>query len=365
MSKLGVGLLVLGWCALFAARPAAAQSVTLSQEGVSHSRGDRADLLNTQINIADCVNDDRISFSPVVTGGEGYALEAWAGQGCDVFAVRAFVSNLNCWKLDTHAVVSINPAQIVVSVRDLLYGRTKASLPNEPPRPGLPDVCTNKIEASSAQALNVYFMLVDSAEQIQGTFAIWNASYKLTRPPAPTLVSTESADTEVSLEFSEDPSDVTVNGYQLFCDASLDTGMNDAGAADAGAAPSCEAPGAFRAGGSAETVKAFACGSASRESSNGTATGLINGVSYNVAVAALDTYDNQSVLSNVECQTPQPGAASGLPLVTPDAKSKACSVAGAVGAGGSHWPALAVLALGACLSRRRRAQGRVVRAAEG
>ena len=48
------------------------------------------------------------------------------------------------------------------------------------------------------------------------------------------------------------------------------------------------------------------CGSAQRTSQTANASGLIDGVPYHVGVAAVDTYYNVGVLSNIACGVPQP-----------------------------------------------------------
>jgi hypothetical protein len=51
----------------------------------------------------------------------------------------------------------------------------------------------------------------------------------------------------------------------------------------------------------------YRCGSVSSKSAqSANATNLVNGVAYNVAVAAVDTYDNTGPLSDLACEVPQP-----------------------------------------------------------
>lgn len=84
----------------------------------------------------------------------------------------------------------------------------------------------------------------------------------------------------------------------------------------------------------------------------GNATGLVNGVAYNVAVAATDTYQNTGTLSSLACNVPQP--VNGF--------FKAYRAAGGQGGGGycsfsqkrEPLPLFALIGLASCLVLRRR-----------
>ena len=365
MSKLSAGVFALAWCVLWGARPAGAQTITLPITGLTHSRSNReSNLLDTSINIADCVDDDRLSFTLSVTNPKPeYSLQVWAGLNCDQLLNRTSTTTLSCRQLgEDRSVTGPHPPSIAVSVRDLLHAFTKASVSDIDPTAGtsaLPNACLPILEAPYAQSIDVYFMFVDAANNIQGSFATWGASYKLTPPPTPSINTVTSGEAQIQLEFSESPNDPTLNAYQFFCDPSAEVGSADAGTAD----PVCGASTVLVAGGSANAVPDLKCGSASKATTNGSATGLTNGISYNIAMVAVDIYDNVSEISNVVCQAPQQAAASAP--ASPDASSSACSVVGGIGACDSRWPALAVLSLATCLLRRRRSRGRVVRDAEG
>jgi hypothetical protein len=55
-----------------------------------------------------------------------------------------------------------------------------------------------------------------------------------------------------------------------------------------------------------DALQSQRCGSAESTASSGMAKSLINGVAYNVAVAATDSYENVGKLSETACGVPQP-----------------------------------------------------------
>ncbi|MEO7034059.1 MAG: hypothetical protein ABI548_09255 [Polyangiaceae bacterium] len=358
MSKFNFGVLVLGSCLLAGARPAAAQSVMLPATGVVWSGpDDRQNLFSTQINAADCLGDAGISFSLTVTQPTPiYNLQVWAGTNCDVLQNRTDASLSNCWLLAAPPVDTMFPPPVHVRVRDLLYGRTLASSPNAGPDVPLAEACELQQPSSSAQSISLYFMLVDASESIQGTFATWTASYKLTPPNPPLIIGAQSGSDEIHVDFSVDQNDTTISGFQFYCEPG-------AGAAASGSDVAiCSAPNAVLPGASANSVQNFSCGSAARDASTGNATGLANGVSYNVAATATDSYNNVSPLSNVVCQVPLASAVSTDDTASTDdpRTSRACSEGGRPAARGSRsaWAWVCALGCGTCLLRRRRARGR-------
>ena len=346
-------LTVVGFLSAFA-EPSQAQlpttgtSVTLAKVGVVHSRQDRGyNLLPTQINYADCHLDDVISFPLTLSGYTGLTLQTWAGASCEVQNNRIQPNLLNCWQIGQGiSPSSINPPAIQVPVKDILYGRTLASgtstgtgtgsaggggadtssgtggadasggmggsvAGSSSSSPSDDPACTQKNAASSAQGINVYFMLVDSGNNIMGTFVTWAATYKLLAPPPPDKVKAGIGENQlpITFEYSSSNSDTSINGYSLYCDPA----RGDDAAADAGVLPDdagplpippCRGSTVLTAGAHPNEVNY--CGNAGKTASSGTATGLVNGVAYNVAVATVDSYGNTGVLSNTTCEVPQP-----------------------------------------------------------
>ena len=101
--------------------------------------------------------------------------------------------------------------------------------------------------------------------------------------------------------------DNTINGYNFYCDPAPGAdAAKDAGVfpADSNEIPACS--GSVKLVPGSHPNPDYYCGSTGARSNHGNATGLINGVAYNVAVATTDSYQNTGVLSTTVCQVPQP-----------------------------------------------------------
>jgi hypothetical protein len=197
----------------------------------------------------------------------------------------------------------------------------------------------------------MYAILLDT----NGDFAsssIWKSTYKLIPPPPQHVVSVASGDRQLSVEISASVSDRTFDGVQLFCDpapndpnptASAETTSDDAGVF----LPTCSASTELVPGADAASLQHLRCGSAPRLTLTAIADGLVNGVSYNIAVASVDTYGNIGPLSEVACQVPQARES--------DRQAQACTFSGtARNRSGSALLWLGVFGVfGAALSRRR------------
>jgi hypothetical protein len=127
--------------------------------------------------------------------------------------------------------------------------------------------------------------------------------------------------------------------------------VSDDGGAPLGVACG-DAPSKVLAGGADVPGTEFRCGTAQQTSRTANATGLVNGVPYNVAVAAFDTFDNIGPLSEPTCKAPQP--VTGF--------YKAYRDSGGRGGGGfcsfsprrEPMPLVILLGLASCLVLRRR-----------
>ena len=315
-------------CAL--SRAAHAQTITLPSAGVTHSVARDGNRLNTTINYADCIAKDAIEFPLTLTERGSYSLEAWAGSSCDELSYRTSTSSTACWKVYSAAPTTNTPI-VSIPVRSLLYGRTLASGSTTTTTvtddetasdagttiatatSSVPNACNDKSGSLAAQTLTVFFMLVDSGEVAQGNIVKWEATYKLVGPAPPDKVSAGVGEDLLVVSFSYDDasSDTTINGYQFFCDpppgdaaaSNAVVQMDDGGVIS----PSCTTSTSLIAGTRVDdAIQKFRCGSAATSATQGNAEGLINGVSYNVAVAATDTYQNVGKLSATTCQVPQP-----------------------------------------------------------
>ena len=323
------------------ARPSAAQSVTLNPI-VTHSESGRGnDLLQSQLDRHDCLAGDELNFAVTLQNYPARLFEVWAGVGCDNVLARTIAQATQCWKLASFLPTSSSPI-VQISVRDLLSGYTLAGPGQSSDDPNI--ACRTAFESTSAATLSVYFMLIDPASNaVVGSLATWTATYKLTGPVPPDHVSLGIGNQKLLAAFSYDEgvADTTINGYQLYCEPNANT-LADS---DAGA-PACAPSARLVPGASTDAIQDLLCGTADRADTVGQIAGLTNNLSYNVAVAATDTYENVGVLSPVACAAPLatvPGAGN-------EQTSKACSFA----LGRPSFPFLPSMALGLCLLRRRR-----------
>ena len=191
----------------------------------------------------------------------------------------------------------------------MLRGRTGGNLIGEEGTPSNVPDCEPTSRALAPQVLDVYAMLLDAHGDLASS-SIWRSTYKLIPPPPQHVVSVASGGRQLSVELSPMISDQNFNGVQLFCDpapndpnaaANAETATNDAGVFVPICAPSTElVPGA-----DAASLQHLRCGSAPRLALTAIADGLVNGVSYNIATASVDTYGNIGSLSEVACQVPQ------------------------------------------------------------
>jgi hypothetical protein len=380
-------------------------TIALAATPVVHSLPRTGFRLNTQINYADCVGGDVLNFSVVLTNRLSYILQAWAGSGCDNIANRTTTGATLCWKLfdALPSGSSPNSPTVSIAVADLVAGQTlygaqtstttsdgssgssgtsgvdagvtagtggtggtttttttpTNTLPTGTLVQGTgPQACIDNSGIPVVTPVTVYFMLVDTTGNIQGNFVTWPGTYKLLAPNPPDNVSAAVGDTLLPVQFSyidNQSTDMTINGYQIFCDPPPGGGAADAGVTpvptDAGVVtPDCSNDSQLVAGEIAASK--FQCGSASVSATSANATGLVNGVSYHVGVAATDTYENIGKVSTLSCEVPQPV----------DGFFKEYRAAGGKGGGGfcsfsmkrEPLPWLALLGLASCLALRRR-----------
>ena len=350
MGKISSALLgALLPCLLAATATAEQPSVRISRFVTRDHQQNAGKVLVTQISREDCLTDDRIGFRLELQRFEGYALELWAGQACDTQNARHSTTP-TCWKL-TDAQPQSETFEVFIGVRDLLSGRTNGEATGNGTSSNVP-ACKSAVRG--AQILTMYALLLDANESTAAS-TTWQSTYRLDPPPPPGVVSVQSGDRQVSVEISPLVADQTFNGVELFCDpapndpnaaTNAETTIDDAGVSVAACPPSTELiPGA-----DAASLQHLHCGSASKTTLTAVADGLVNGVSYNIAVASVDTYGNVGPLSGIACQVPQARES--------DLRAQACSFSGT--ARKRHDSALFwLVGLGAvlahrCLDRHRR-----------
>jgi hypothetical protein len=321
----GVALLAVLHASRVDAQTAPATTSVSLDPIVTHSHARTGFLLNSQLNYADCEDDDILTFSLTLQNRQTYPLEVWAGDGCDELAVRTSTTQTKCWLLYS-ATPAVSDVSVDIHARSIVWGTTTgypgmagstAIVPGT-----LIDAGQDACEAPGSAApvgptpIELYFMLVDPSNlnSIVGTSATWTASAKLVGPPPPDTLTAAIGDRELVLHFSYDndqESDPTINGYQFYCDPQ--PGL--AAAADAGVAPTDAGVAAQACGVVPSQVLIPAaphlnlplpCGTAPLTATGGTVTGLVNGVPYDVATAAVDTYENVGPLSRLACDVPVP-----------------------------------------------------------
>ncbi|MEO8901486.1 MAG: hypothetical protein ABI488_07180 [Polyangiaceae bacterium] len=390
-------------------------TLTVTTTGVTHSAPRNANRLNTFINKADCVADDVMTFPINATNFGTYAFQAWVGTGCDATATRKQAGQTQCWKVVDTTIqagssgLSSGSTSIKIHVRDIVTGFTNlfggrastgtagtggttgtggtggtagtdvggatsgGDTSTTSDGLGINQLITGSSDAAcdqpnaqnvlGATTLTIYFMLLNTSTGESVATAPWAGSFKLVGPPAPDIVSAGVGGNllVVNFKYSATPSDQTGNGFYVYCDppsgsdAAADAGLlDDAGR---GTTLACGQPmsSVLVAGNDVPTDPKYRCGTGQKTSQTASATGLVNNVAYNVAVAAVDIYENVGPLSPLDCKVPQP--ITGF--------YKAYRDAGGTGGGGfcsfstKHEPVILItvfgLAIGLVFRRRRSA----------
>jgi len=344
MAKVLLGLgAALGW-GLFSIA-AAAQSGGANVRILDVSRAlPHGALEENRINFADCLANDSIKLTVELQNYDGYALEVWAGVACDVTVNRPPSANATCWQ-----VYSKQPDDVIqsieFSVQDFLRGRTRAGVANDDTPPTAEAACEATSSVSSAQTLQAYVTLID-ANNVVGAQASSRFAYRLNGSPPPEF-SVSSGDGQLILNFTPGAIQLDAHfaGTQFFCDPppgdpNATANATDAGSEDVMCRPSVELIG----GSSAASLQHLRCGEAKADVTRGIADGLVNGVPYTVAVAAVDNFGNVGPLSPPQCEVPHAKPAS-------DNRAEACSFTG-LGSGRRGSALALLLALGATLARR-------------
>lgn len=342
---------------LATASVAAAQTATVQPNSLVRKLGFRSqDMQPTWINYNDCAKDDELTFQVVLSGAVGYSLEVWVGAGndCTTYESR-FGSAPTCWQ-----VYSTGPQtttqEVKLRAQDII-AQNKSNDASNGPGSGTATDCDEAGGGAAGQAITLYFMLVDGTGQPVGTGSTYATQYDLIGPPAPTNVEAGVGENILVVEWSASNANDLI-GYRLYCDpkpgtaspasqpmaggaagmsgaagttasGGTDGGVTDAGATDGavgtggtgGASGDAAVDGAAGTGGGAggnpncpstalvvgeQPDSEYQCGSVtSKTDTSASAKGLVNGVNYAVAVAAVDQVGNSGPLSSVACGTPE------------------------------------------------------------
>ncbi|MBE7478405.1 MAG: hypothetical protein HS104_00210 [Polyangiaceae bacterium] len=386
---------------LAASSTALAQTVTV-KEAYTRKLGFRtSDKEPNWISYSDCTGDDELYFETTLVKAVGYSLEVWVGSSADCTAYEARLgSSPTCWQVFKTSA-QLETQKVTIRAQDVI-AQNKSTDGTWGQGSGTLADCDDSGAPSDGQAVTFYFLLVDGTGQpvTVGAPATRQTTYDLVGPPAPGNVSAGIGEDLLVVSWSASTASDLI-GYRVYCDpkpgaqAPANSPMADAGLAgatatdaatdaasggtsgDAAADATSDAAGSGGASGSGGSGggggnpncpsaalvpgerpdSAYQCGSVTSKTDTSTeAKGLLNGVNYAVAVAGFDRVGNSGPLSSVACGSPQP--VDDFFELYRRAGGKGGGGFCAIGADPSPASlALAGLALGAWLVRRRRRQG--------
>ncbi|MFO0658512.1 MAG: hypothetical protein U0165_01570 [Polyangiaceae bacterium] len=217
------GALVASALATLTTSTAQAQTVTLTESGITRNVKFRSQDYNPNwISYQDCVDDAIIYFPVSLTGfNSSTVLEIWAGAGTDCTDTTNRTStNALCWQVGALGTIVQNPSPLPVKVRDIV-GRHLGS--GGGVGTGTRDDCDNATQTSEGpDAVTLYFMPISSSSYV-GTGVQYTGAKVDTKPPVPpTAVSLGIGEglLKVSWPQSAGPDIFEV---RLFCDRFLAT----------------------------------------------------------------------------------------------------------------------------------------------
>ena len=350
-----IWLLACGF--LLAAPLAHAQSTELGTR-IQRSTKPANNRDENTINKAECVRDDTFTFSVTATATSSlssYQLEVWSGSSCEDKGAR--ITNPQCRRVFNDEPSSTSNT-VIVHARDIVsdsWGKTPAETTVED--------CDSGTSGTTDRTL--YFLLVDGSDEVEaGSWATYPLKFDMNAPEAPTNIKAGIGESSLVVSWSEPDDADDLDGYRFYCDPPNEGGglVGEGGATGSGGAPATPGDGCSSSvltPGEAPP-EGHECGSTSETSTNGEATGLVNGQTYAVAVASVDNYGNVGVLSSIACGTPEP--VTGFFEAYRDAGGQAGGGYCAMNAGKSRLSAALVgLALLGLVFRRRRQTPRAPR----
>jgi hypothetical protein len=255
----------------------------------------RGNRLSTEISRADCVADASVKFSIEILDTAG-SFEVWAGSGCNEPDNR---TQGQCFKV---AEAALTVDTITLRVQDMMQ------TPSESAGPGLGTaaVCDRDDNQTGAIDLYLFFLLINKGTE-ESTGGSIKFTYDITPPPPPADISAGPGEDSLEVSFTESKAE-DLEGYSFYCsEIGPPPEQGAGGAGEAVAAPSGDCTSSVLVPGEdVPSEGVIACGSAdSAQATDGTATGLVNGTRYAVAVSARDKFDNVGKLSALACGTPQ------------------------------------------------------------
>lgn len=243
------------------------------------------DQLNNIVNRADCLAPDvKIRFAVKLTSTaslSGKLVEVWSGSDCATQTNRN--ENNQCVQVYTGEAVS---KDVSVAVKDILQkvGNSAYGIGT-----GTDDTCDEGAISTAATARILWFMVFDPASTATPLAqSQWKFTYDLTPPSPPKNVVAGPGEESIVATF-EASGDTDVNKYRIYC------------AEDEGGCTSSVLTADMDV-----TADARECGSInSTLATQITGTGLMNGVSYAIAISSEDKLGNVGKLSTLSCAVPQ------------------------------------------------------------
>ncbi len=281
------------------------------------------------ISYKDCIDDDpfeqdysrqnpdgkrtwlRITVQRMGNAPRGSTLEVWASQGADCTNSDERLQGRRCHRvyresrpetLDPSVSLNIYP-RAVIAKRDV--AELETSNPSDPDKYPGPEICSEPIE----QGYSFYVMLIQGDTVLNSD--LWDQTRIDTIGPNPPDSITASAGEEnvfLEWEIPSEAEDPDTEGFDFYCAEAGTLGPIDPDESGMGGAGG---PGTCGSGLVPDQLPAidssaiFECGSVTgRGTRKGRASGLENGVTYAVAVAARDQVGNAGPLSEIACVTP-------------------------------------------------------------
>ncbi|NOU27938.1 MAG: hypothetical protein HOO96_08540 [Polyangiaceae bacterium] len=333
-----VRVILFAVLALVVPRIALAQTVTIPDNGYTRANGDgktasdRNNIKPDVITYDDCANDRGYNIVVNTTAYDQTSeLQLWAGtQDCTNVTVRSG-STQQCWRAFPGAVPRVASSTINVKVRDILsYAKTQPDYVKAGE-----DVCAKAAQAN----ITLYYIFVKGGEAA-GTGANKVFTVDTVGPPAPTNLTTGIGEKLLVVSWKPSSETTDTQSYNVYCDdgtlpaTDASTPVDGSTTADAGVDSGIDAGDdggdaqAFSASSSGVSTQANTSGTCSSAAliegtvpptsikpcgtvsgpaaTSATVTDRVNGVTYAVAVSAVDQYGNPGPLSTITCATPAP-----------------------------------------------------------
>ena len=317
---------------LFVAATAFAQTVTVTTGSILRQTKDGGsvpsrfviDAKTQGISQKDCL-DDLVFVVPLAITGlpTSYSLQAWAGTDCATLTSRTG-ANPTCWPLLGAGISVAQSVSVKLRMQDIVAQMNTGTTRNTTYSAATSSVCTSQTSlGSGSTSLGISFLWIDGGSgNSQGTPATWNIAVKLFGPDAPTNLTAGAGGGLLKLTWTAPSNQKDLQGFRIYTqaaggDASTDAttttctegGVIDGGLDDSGDATSVQVDASctttpLTCGGTIDITKVTPT-EIGGSVGGGTVSGLVDGQSYSVAVAAYDSFGNSGTLSNTICATPQ------------------------------------------------------------